>query len=309
MFDNCVIDKFLFEEREATVVHPTVPSNGYWVWKAEYFDAFPNLEEAMVGLGYHICFIDHDNRWASPESIEQSARFLQFVAEKYGLKQRGIAVGMSCGGLQAIKLAAKYPEKIACLYLDNPVLNYMSCPCGFGIGEPLYGPGTDRGIQEILAALELSGISELISYREMPMDCIPALVASQIPVAMVAGDADRVVPFEENGLLLQRAYRKAVDKLTELLVAEGALHAVRLKQKSKTKRKKKIAAAIYEYQADCDGEWGEISLDFENGTAEIIRLADWDTMKTNRFANKAIVYLLNCENEKLPKETIVAAEL
>ena len=74
----------------------------------------------------------------------------------------------------------------------------------------------------------------------------------------------------------ERAYRKAVDKLTELLVAEGALHAVRLKQKSKTKRKKKIATAIYEYQADCDGEWGEISFDFENGTAEIIRLADWD---------------------------------
>ena len=37
----------------------------------------------------------------------------------------------------------------------------------------------------------------------------------------------------------ERAYRRAVDKLTELLVAEGAIHAVRLKQKSKTKRKKK----------------------------------------------------------------------
>ncbi len=106
----------------------------------------------------------------------------------------------------------------------------------------------------------------------------------------------------------ERAYRKAVDKLTELLIAEGALHAVRLKQKSKTKHKKKIAAAIYEYQADCDGEWGEISFDFENGTAEILRLADWDTMKTNRFANKAIAFLLNCENEKLPTETIFAFE-
>ena len=107
----------------------------------------------------------------------------------------------------------------------------------------------------------------------------------------------------------ERAYRRAVDKLTELLVAEGAIHAVRLKQKSKTKRKKKIATAIYEYQADCDGEWGQISFDFENGTSEIVRLADWDTMKTNRFANKATAYLLNCENEKLPKETIVAFEL
>ena len=107
----------------------------------------------------------------------------------------------------------------------------------------------------------------------------------------------------------ERAYRKAVDKLTELLVADGAIHAVRLKQKSKTKHKKKIATAIYEYQADCDGEWGEISFDFENGTAEIVRLADWDTIKTKRFANRAIAYLLNCENEKLPKETMVAFEI
>ena len=107
----------------------------------------------------------------------------------------------------------------------------------------------------------------------------------------------------------ERAYRRAVDKLTELLVADGAIHAVRLKQKSKTKRKKKIAAAIYEYQTDCDGEWGEISLDFENGTAKIVRLADWDTMKTNRFANRAIEYLLNCEDDKLPKETMLAFEL
>ena len=71
---------------------------------------------------------------------------------------------------------------------------------------------------------------------------------------------------------------------------------------------KKIAAAIYEYQADCDGEWGEISLDFEKGTAEIIRLADWDTMRTNRYANRAIAYLLNCEDDKLPKETMMAFE-
>ena len=57
------------------------------------------------------------------------------------------------------------------------------------------------------------------------------------------------------------------------MVAEGAIHAVRLKQKSKIKRKKKIAAAIYEYQADGDGEWGEISLDFENGSCPTVRCA------------------------------------
>ncbi len=104
----------------------------------------------------------------------------------------------------------------------------------------------------------------------------------------------------------ERAYRRAVDKLTELLVSEGALHAVRLKQKSLTRHKKKITAAVYQYQADCDGEWGEIQFNFEKRAAEIIQLAEWDTVKTNRFANRAISYLLSCENEKILKEITVA---
>ena len=106
----------------------------------------------------------------------------------------------------------------------------------------------------------------------------------------------------------ERAYRRAVDKLTELLVAEGALHAVWLKQVSKTKQKKKIAAAIYEYQADCDGEWGEISVDFENGTAEIIRLADWDTIKPKWFANEEIRYILSLSSGALKKYMLVPLE-
>ena len=154
---------------------------------------------------------------------------------------------------------------------------------------------------------------EKLNYREQ------TLLEKRLAICMTCGRVsswkDRPT-FEELAVMFEgstasgaeRAYRKAVDKLTELLVAEGAIHAVRLKQKSKIKRKKKIAAAIYEYQADCDGEWGEISLDFENGKAEVILLADWDTVKTNKFASRAIAYLLNCENEKLPKEIMVAFE-
>ena len=107
----------------------------------------------------------------------------------------------------------------------------------------------------------------------------------------------------------ERAYRKAAEHLTLLLVENGGIHAVRLKQKSKTKRKKKIATAVYEYQADCDGEWGEIVFDFENGTGSIVRLADWDTMISNVFAKRVIRYLLNCENDRLPKETMFAFEM
>ena len=89
----------------------------------------------------------------------------------------------------------------------------------------------------------------------------------------------------------ERAYRKALDKLTTILVEEGILHAVRLKRKNITRKKKEIATAIYLYQVDYDGEWGEIYFDFVNRTTEIQKLAEWDLMISQVFAKKAIIYL------------------
>lgn len=83
---------------------------------------------------------------------------------------------------------------------------------------------------------------------------------------------------------------------------------IRLKRKSPTKRKKKIAAAVYLYQVDNDGEWGEISFDFEAGTAEIIRLAEWDTTVSKKFARKVIRYFLNSDSDKSYRETPLICE-
>ena len=193
---------------------------------------------------------------------------------------------------------------------------YLKVVRGIRNQQPFYITDED-GEADILwngiQAEKVQRAFEKLNYREQ------TLLEKRLAVCLTCGRVGswkNRPTFEELAVMFEgstasgaeRAYRKAVDKLTEFLVAEGAIHAVRMKQKSQSKRKKKIAAAVYEYQADCDGEWGEISLDFENGTAKIVRLADWDTMKTNRFANKAIAYLLNCENEKLPKETMVAFE-
>lgn len=89
----------------------------------------------------------------------------------------------------------------------------------------------------------------------------------------------------------ERAYRKALDKLTTSLVEEGILHAVRLKRKNITRKKKEIATAIYLYQVDYDGKWGEIYFDFVNRTTEIRKLAEWDRMISKVFSKKAICYI------------------
>lgn len=89
----------------------------------------------------------------------------------------------------------------------------------------------------------------------------------------------------------ERAYRKALDKLTTILLEEGILHAVRLKRKNITRKKKEIATAIYLYQVDYDGKWGEIYFDFVNRTTEIRKLAEWDRMISKVFSKKAICYI------------------
>ena len=78
-----------------------------------------------------------------------------------------------------------------------------------------------------------------------------------------------------------------------------------LKQTDMRKKNKKIAAAVYLYQADNDGEWGELRFDFENGTTEIVKLADWDTVKSNVFAKTAIRYIQGLPEARLLKSVAV----
>lgn len=154
---------------------------------------------------------------------------------------------------------------------------------------------------------------EKLNYREQ------TLLEKRNAICMTCGRVSPIstrLTFEELAVLFEgstasgaeRAYHKAVERLACLLTEAGVLHMIRLKRKSQTKRKKKIAAAVYLYQVDNDGEWGEISFDFEAGTAEIIRLAEWDTTVSKKFARKAIRYFLNSDSDKLYKETSLVCE-
>lgn len=222
LWNGFAIRRMEFEGREALVVFPAPgTSNGRLLLKTEYWDAFPNaIEVPLVEQGFHLCFIRNDHRWGGDADLDRKARFVRGICAEYGLSEKVVLVGMSCGGLMAIKFAARYPKLVSCLYLDAPVLNYMSCPCGFGEGDPL----SDDGIQEILDALKMKSISQLICYRDMPMDKIPELIKHKLPVVMVAGGSDRVVPYHENGLQLQKAYEEAGLEFAFFMKPECAHH-------------------------------------------------------------------------------------
>lgn len=109
-----------------------------------------------------------------------------------------------------------------------------------------------------------------------------------------------VVPFEmgvpERPLPLTKAAKESNG---------NSAHTISLRQTECRKTDERITAAVYEYLVDNDGEWGELRLDFENGTAEIVKLADWDTVKSNIFAKTAIRYIQGLPEARLLKSVVV----
>lgn len=193
------IERFRFEERDAIVVRPEEP-NGLLVWKAEYFSAFQNFEEAMVARGYTLCFVSHPTRWAPDSELDVASAFLHTVAARYDLDPRVIAVGMSCGGLLSAKFAEKYPEQVAVLYLDAPVLNILSM-CGLGDAE--FDPNMYRELVDTYGFDR----STVVNFRESPIDNMKPLIEHDIPVLLLYGNADNVVVYAENGKVLEDYYR------------------------------------------------------------------------------------------------------
>ena len=98
------------------------------------------------------------------------------------------------------------------------------------------------------------------------------------------------------------AYHAAVDRLAAQLIEDEVIRIVDMKLKKAVRRKKKNAAATYLYQADCDGEWGEIYIDFERKYIKIHRLAEWDTAQSHIYARKAIGFVIYKRNSELHKK-------
>ena len=143
-----------------------------------------------------------------------------------------------------------------------------------------------------------------LSFREQTLlekrSAICMTCGRVVPLNERASFEDLAIEFESSSpRTAERAYRRAVERLTLNLVELGELHAVLIER---------IAPGTYRYQADNDGDWGEFRFDAATGKLQITALAELDTTKTHRFANKAARYLRADTGEKLPKRMLVALE-
>lgn len=194
---------FDFKGRHAVVVFAKKPREGQpWMLKTEYFEAFPAFEFEMLAEGYSLAYVANKTRWHVEEDDEIRHEFCMYLNKTYGFSKKCIPVGMSCGGLHAVYFASKYPQDVSALYLDAPVLNLLSCPCGFGVATEEFDM-----YDEFVAETGITA-SELLNYRNHPIDRVSELISNRIPVALICGGSDKTVPYVENGKILSEKYSR-----------------------------------------------------------------------------------------------------
>ncbi len=205
---------FQFNGKSAIVVVPKQALPGKpWAWRGEFFGAFPNADIALPGKGFHLAYLEVPNLFGSPEAVTQWNDFYQELTGKYGLAKKVALIGLSRGGLYCYNWAASNPEKVACIYADAPVCDLKSWPGGKprNLGK---GDGAPAEWQNLLKAFNFQSDAEAIAYNKNPIDNLKPLADARIPLLHVYGDADTVVPWDENTGILAERYRKLGGSIT-----------------------------------------------------------------------------------------------
>jgi pimeloyl-ACP methyl ester carboxylesterase len=99
------------------VVAPKQPATGNpWSWRGYYWDHEPQTEIELLKRGFHIGFIwcDAGKPWDA---------WYKFLTETHGLSKKPAFVGMSRGGRNAYTWAIANPDKVSCIYVDNPAVS------------------------------------------------------------------------------------------------------------------------------------------------------------------------------------------
>lgn len=105
-------------KRRCIVVAPAKPAPGNpWSWQGCYWNHEPQTEVELLKRGFHIAYISAN---ATLKPGREWEAWYAFLTEKHGLSKKPAFIGMSRGGEYAYTWAINHPDKVACIYADNP---------------------------------------------------------------------------------------------------------------------------------------------------------------------------------------------
>lgn len=209
-YQSYVMHEFELDGRPCKVIEParTLPGTR-WILKAEYFSAFPAFELEMLKRGYYFVFMQLEYECGSPRSLAHWDKLYDFLVGEHRFDPKPILFGLSVGGLYIYNWTAKHPDKVGCLYADNPVCDIKSWPAGKGASE-----AHARHWATLLEAYGFADEQEALAWKYNPVDNLKPVVDAGIPLIHAAATDDTVVPIRENTDVLEKNCRALGGKIT-----------------------------------------------------------------------------------------------
>lgn len=193
-----------------SIIAPREPLPGrLWAWKGEFLDAFPATEIALLERGVHIVYLSAPDLLGSPEAVRLWDAAHGELTGVYGFAPRPALIALSRAGLYGYNWAAANAERVACIYADAAVCDFKSWPGGRGSGK-----GSPRDWQLVLEHYGFASEAEALAYGGNPVDNLEPLARAGVPLLHVYGEADDVVPWQENTGVVAERYRRLGGDIT-----------------------------------------------------------------------------------------------
>lgn len=212
------IIEFKFDGVDAKIVFPNQSNKAKnWIWRTQFWGHEPQTDIALLNKGFHLVYVDVVDLYGNKVALKRLNAFYTFLIKNFGLNKKTVLEGMSRGGLDAYNWASENTDKVFCIYADAPVCDIKSWPGGLGKGE---GSKNDW-----LKCLQAYGLTELTvkEFKDIPINTCVKLAKAKIPLISVCGDADTVVPIDENTYKLAAVYKEAGGEI-ELIIKKGIGH-------------------------------------------------------------------------------------
>jgi pimeloyl-ACP methyl ester carboxylesterase len=188
-----------------------------WVMYAPTLPPYPDrhekwMHERFLEAGIAVAGVDVGEAYGSPQGREGFTALYRELTGQRGFAARPVLLGRSRGGLWVTSWAAENPERVAGIAGIYPVFDLRTYP-GLDRAATAYG----------LSEAELKAKLDALN----PINRVEVLARSKVPVFLIHGDEDKVVPLKENSAALVERYREAgkSDAVT-LIVANGQGHNV-----------------------------------------------------------------------------------
>lgn len=188
-----------------------------WVWYAPTLPHHPDPSHSWYIdklLEKRISFAgcDQGEVRGSPASISMFSDFYHAMVRR-GYSKKPVLLGQSRGGLMMLSWAVRNPNMLGGYAGIYPVQNLRSWPIKSSLGATLRDFGMDKK----------TFIEEIDAHN--PINYLPGMAKAQVPIFLVHGDSDKVVPIDENSGLVEKRYQELGGKV-DVEVVPGAGHQV-----------------------------------------------------------------------------------